>query len=151
MIFISSPLQRWHSSVYLWSKFFKLSEIYIAIKTNETNMKNFFFRKTRNGKLIICNEKLIIMHWSFSKKTYCHGYNNQGKWNKGEKLLWLVGIAWAALLHKHAAELLVFSENLEILAECFKSSAEPFKSSAACFKTNARPSLLINGHIKSFW
>ena len=47
-------------------------------------------------------------------------------------------------------QLLFFSKAVKSWAECFKSSAEPFKGLAAYFETNARPSLLINGHIKSF-
>ena len=48
---------------------FELSEMYIVIKTTETNMKFFFFffKKTRNEKLIIYNEKLVIMYLSVSK------------------------------------------------------------------------------------
>ena len=34
--------------------------MYIAIKKNKTNMK--ILKKTRNGKPIIYNEKLIIMY-----------------------------------------------------------------------------------------
>ena len=36
------------------------------------------------------------------------------------------------------------------LTEYFKNLIERFKDSTACFETNARPSLLINGHIKNF-
>ena len=47
---------------------FELSEMYIVIKTTETNMEFFFFlKKTRNEKLIIYNEKLVIMYLSVSK------------------------------------------------------------------------------------
>ena len=35
---------------------------YVAIKKNKTNMGIYLFRKARNGKLIICDGKLIIMH-----------------------------------------------------------------------------------------
>ena len=36
--------------------------MYIAIKTKKTNTKKHFLRKTRIGKLIICNGKLIIIY-----------------------------------------------------------------------------------------
>ena len=36
--------------------------MYIAIKTSKTDMKNKILRKTRNGRLIIFNGKLIIMY-----------------------------------------------------------------------------------------
>ena len=52
--------------------------MYVAIKTNKTNLK--FFKKTRNGKLITNNEKLVTMYLTneknmknkyFFKKTRC--------------------------------------------------------------------------------
>ena len=43
--------------------------MYIVTKTFKTNMKIYFFRKTRNGKLIICNEKLYLFP---SKLTEMH-------------------------------------------------------------------------------
>ena len=46
-------------------------------------LKNYFFRKTRNGKLIIW--KLIIMYLSISKQTHWDAYSNQDEWNKCEK------------------------------------------------------------------
>ena len=44
---------------------FELLEVYVLIKMNKANMK--FFEKTRNGKLITYNEKLVIMYLSVSK------------------------------------------------------------------------------------
>lgn len=41
-------------------QFFKHIEMYIAIRKNKTNMK--ILKRTRNGKPIIYNEKLIIMY-----------------------------------------------------------------------------------------
>ena len=40
---------------------------FLNFKTSKTNMKNYIFKKTRNGKLIICNGKLIIMYLSMPK------------------------------------------------------------------------------------
>ena len=56
--------------------------MYIAIKTNETNMSNQFFRKTRNRKLTICNGKLVIMYLYISKYTYSDAYSNQDEKKK---------------------------------------------------------------------
>ena len=44
---------------------FELLEVYVLIKMNKANMK--LFEKTRNGKLITYNEKLVIMYSSVSK------------------------------------------------------------------------------------
>ena len=52
-------------------------------------------------------------------------------------LLWLIGTACCVLKHKHAAELLVFSQD-------FKKSAERLKSSDVWLKTNARASVSLN-------
>ena len=61
--------------------------MYITIKINKTKtkMKNYLFRKIRNGKLIIRNGKLIIMYLSISKETYWDAYSNQDESNKHKK------------------------------------------------------------------
>ena len=54
-------------------------------RQNIEKLRCYFFRETRNGKLNICNGKLIIMYLSISKRTYWDAYSNQDEWNKREK------------------------------------------------------------------
>ena len=44
------------------SQIFKQLEMYNAVKNNKTNIKIYFVRKTKYGKLIIFNGKLITMY-----------------------------------------------------------------------------------------
>ena len=62
MIFINRPLQRWHCSVWdetLWDVYHNQEEW--------NKHESLVFEKARNGKLVICNGKLIIMYLSISK------------------------------------------------------------------------------------
>lgn len=52
-------------------------------------MKIYIFRKTRNGKTVICNENVIMIYLSISKETYWDAYKDRDEWNKHEKQMFL--------------------------------------------------------------